>query len=502
MDGPPYASGHIHMGTALNKILKDIAMRSRRLQGYDVFDRPGYDTHGVPIEYQVEKEIGSTGKQDIEKYGVKKFVSKCKDYATKYIGVMNSEFTNLGVWMNWENPYLTLDDEYVEAIWGAFKKAEEKDLLYLGAYPVHICPRCATAVAYNEIEYGKQKDTSVFVKFPLNKKKNTSLIIWTTTPWTLPGNTGVMVHPEVTYQELEVAEGERWIIAKDLVPKVMTMFERGFTVKEEYKGKKMEGWTYTNPLSKNLKMKLKNAYRIILSSRYVTTEEGTGLVHTAPGHGKEDYEVGKEAGLPAPCPVGTDGVLTEEAGKYAGKKARIVDKEIMEDLEKDGALIYKLDFVHDYPFCWRDREPLLMVSIPQWFLKISKIQKKLLKENNKTNWVPKFMQLRMKAWLEGIGDWPVSRQRYWGSPLPIWVHEQSGERIVVGSIDELKKLSGAKSIDMHKPGIDSITIKKGSKIFKRVSEVLDVWFDSGVSSWAALESLKSKDKFKKFWPAD
>ncbi|MEI6850266.1 MAG: class I tRNA ligase family protein, partial [archaeon] len=238
MDGPPYANGHIHMGTALNKILKDIAMRSRRLQGYDVMDRPGYDTHGVPIEFQVEKEIGSKSKQDIVKYGVDNFIKKCKEFATKHIGDMNKEFSNLGVWMNFDNPYITLADEYVEAIWHAFKEADKKDLLYLGKYPVHVCTRCGTAVAFNEIEYAKQKDPSIYVKFPLKDKKNTFLIIFTTTPWTLPANTGVMVNPNADYQEVEVAEGEKWIIAKDLVPKLMATMERGFTVKDEFKGKK------------------------------------------------------------------------------------------------------------------------------------------------------------------------------------------------------------------------------------------------------------------------
>lgn len=504
MDGPPYATGHIHMGTALNKILKDIAMRSKRLGGYEVFDRAGYDTHGVPIELQIEKEIGSKSKQDIEKFGVDKFVAKCKEFATKYIDVMNEEFENLGVWMSFDDPYLTLSDEYIEAIWHAFKEAEKKGLLYLGKYPVHVCTRCGTAVAYNEIEYGKQKDTSIFVKFPLKKKKNTFLIIWTTTPWTLPGNTGVMAHPDADYQEVEVAEGERWIIAKALVPKIMAVLERGFTVKDEFKGKKMEGWEYENPLAKNMKMKVKKGYKVILSARYVTTEDGTGLVHCAPGHGKEDYEVGKEYGIDAPSPVAINGLLTEETGKYAGKKAREVDNEIIEDLKKEGYLIYQLSYEHDYPLCWRDKSPLLMVSMPQWFLKISEIQKKLLKENETTRWVPEWAKSRMKAWLEGIGDWPVSRQRYWGTPLPIWHDEKTGEKIVIGSIDELKRLSGRKKIDTHKPGIDEIEIKspKTGRILKRVPEVLDVWFDSGVSSWAALRYPKDEKLFKKFWPAD
>ncbi len=503
MDGPPYANGHIHMGTALNKILKDIAMRSRRLQGYDVMDRPGYDTHGVPIEFQVEKEIGSKSKQDIVKYGVDNFIKKCKEFATKHIGDMNKEFSNLGVWMNFDNPYITLADEYVEAIWHAFKEADKKDLLYLGKYPVHVCTRCGTAVAFNEIEYAKQKDPSIYVKFPLKDKKNTFLIIFTTTPWTLPANTGVMVNPNADYQEVEVAEGEKWIIAKDLVPKLMATMERGFTVKDEFKGKKMEGWKYESPLAKNLKLKVKKGYEVILSARYVTTEDGSGLVHCAPGHGKEDFEVGREYKLDMPCPVGIDGILTEEAGKYAGKKAREVDFEIIKDLDTDGFLVYKHSYEHDYPLCWRDKSPLIMISQPQWFLKISDIQKKLLKENQKNNWNPEWMKQRMNAWLEGINDWPVSRQRYWGTPLPIWYDAESGEKVVVGSIEELKKLSGVKNIDVHKPGIDNIKIKtKSGKILTRVPEVLDVWFDSGVSSWAALGYPKDDKLMKKYWPAD
>ncbi len=502
MDGPPYATGHIHMGTALNKISKDIAMRSHRLQGYDVFDRSGYDTHGVPIEFQIEKEIGSKSKQDIEKYGVKNFINKCKEFATRYIEVMNFEFENLGVWMNFENPYLTLQDHYIETIWDTFKEADKKKLLYLGKYPVHVCPRCETAVAFNEIEYSKQEDNSIFVKFPLKNKKNTFLIIWTTTPWTLPANAGVMVGPDFIYQEIELPSGERWILAKELVPKIMDTLEMGYSVRDEFKGEKMEGWEYENPLSKNLKLKLKNAYKVVLSSRYVNLEDGTGLVHCAPGHGKEDYEVGKEYKLNMPSPVGLNGLLTDEAGKYSGKKARIVDEEIIADLKKDDALVYKMKYSHDYPLCWRCKSPLLMVALPQWFFKISEIQKKLLKENDSIYWIPSWMKQRMKAWLDGISDWPVSRMRYWGTPLPIWSCKKCEKRIIVGSVDELRKIANipkTKKIGLHKPEIDEIKFKcKCGGEMKRVPEVLDVWFDSGVSSWAAL----SKDELKKFWPAD
>src|SRR3989338_874568 len=444
MDGPPYATGHIHLGTALNKILKDITIRSRRLMGYDVFDRVGYDTHGVPIEFQVEKEIGSTGKQDIERFGVKAFVERCKQYATEHITSMNAEFKNLGVWMDYADPYLTLSDAYIDGLWAVFKEAVKKQLLYLGKYPVHVCTRCETAVAFNEIEYGKQKDMSVYVKFPLRERKGSNLIIWTTTPWTLPANTGVMVHPDVVYQEIEVDTGEKWIIATPLVERLLGEIKRKYTVVEEFKGSEMKGWNYTNPLASHLQLKVEKGYDVVLAGRYVTTEEGTGLVHCAPGHGKEDYDVGRQNGLDSPCPVGVNGILSEEAGSYAGKKAREVDVEIVADLKKEGYLVHQKTYEHDYPLCWRDKRPLLMVSLPQWFLKVSSIQPALLKENEKTIWNPRWAQSRMKAWLEGIGDWPISRQRYWGTPLPIWRNEVTGEQVVVGSIAELQQLSGKK----------------------------------------------------------
>jgi len=507
IDGPPYATGSIHMGTAWNKVIKDAYLRYFRMTGRCVWDQPGYDTHGTPIETKVEKELGFRSKKDIEAYGIGRFVGKCREFATRYIDVMNGQFANLGVWMDWKRPYLTLDNQYIEGAWYTFKHAFRAGFLYKGKYPVHVCPRCETVVAYNEIEYTRQTDMSIYVKLRLAGEKNKYLIVWTTTPWTLPGNMGVMVHPTFRYVEAELGNGETWIVAKERLQNLMNAVEAGYTVVREFPGSELEGLRYEGPLHENLKLNkkdTKDAYRVILSDRYVHLEDGTGLVHTAPGHGKEDFEEGMKAGLPAICPVGIDGRLTEEAGKYAGKKARVVDEEIVRDLQQTGMLVYKHPYTHDYPVCWRCASPLLQVGIPQWFFKVSAIRDKLLSENRKVNWVPGWAGERFNDWLENLGDWPISRQRYWGIPLPIW-ECSCGNIDVIGSFKELKDKSGLKSeIDFHRPAIDKVEIKcvKCRKPMKRVPDVLDVWFDSGVCTWASLGYPRKKALFKSMWPTD
>jgi len=510
MDGPPYATGEIHLGTGLNKVLKDFAIRYWRMNGFDVFDRPGYDTHGVPIESTVEKKLGFTSKQDIEAYGVKKFIDECKSFATKHIGLMNEAFNDLGVWMDWKNPYLTLTNSYIEAIWQAFKKAEEKGLLYLGRYPVHACPYCGTAVAYNEIEYQKIKDKAIFVKFPVKGQENTFLVIWTTTPWTLPGNTGIMAHPDFEYAFVKLSNGESWIIAKELVQELMNLLEAGYSIEKTVKGKELAGLRYDSPLHDLLKLnwqELPNLYTVITNARYVSLEQGSGLVHTAPGHGKEDFDAGmkSEPKLHQLSPVTLEGKFTEEAGKYSGKNVFEANEEIVNDLKARNALVFGHDFNHDYPMCWRCKNKLIMLSAPQWFLKVSEIRQKLLSMNEGVVWSPAWMKDRMRNWLENLYDWPVSRKRYWGAPLPIWVCVKCNKRKVIGSINELRKESPSlpEEIDLHKPFIDSVKLKCScGNEMNRVEEVLDVWFDSGVSSWAALDYPQRDDLLKRFWPAD
>ena len=516
MDGPPFPSGRIHLGTGLNKSLKDTAMRVKRMQGFEVFDIAGWDCHGLPIELKVEKELGLSGKADIgSKITAEKFVKACEEFSTKHIKEMALEFENLGVWMDFENAYKTLDNEYMESVWWSFKKAADKGLLYKGIYPVQVCPHCETPLSFNEVEHEKLTDTSVFVKFQLAEKKDTFLIIWTTTPWTLPGNTGVMVHPEFEYIEAQLSNGEKWILAKELSQKIFDTIETGYTALKTFKGKELEGLKYKNPLEKNLKIdwsKVENAnnrYKVILSARYVNLEDGTGLVHCAPGHGKEDFDAGKKAGLPAISPVKINGLLTEEAGKYSGKKAKVVDSEIIEDLKNDNALIYQHSYSHEYPICWRCDTPLLMISIPQWFLKTEQLRERAMQLNEEVNWVPKWVKERFKNWIEeGIADWPVTRDRYWGTPAPIWECASCKSVKVIGSSEELKKRAlgkhNFKALDFHRPWIDSVKLKceKCGKEMKRVPEILDGWFDSGVSSWGALKYPQTKGLFEKYWPSD
>lgn len=520
LDGPPYVSGAIHLGTAWNKIIKDMVIRFRTMQGYNVRRQPGFDMHGLPIEVKVEQALGLKYKKDIEeKVGVENFIKKCKEFALTNLKIMTEQFKMLGVWMDWDNPYMTIKNEYIESAWFTLKKAWEKGLLEKDQRVLHWCPRCETALAEHEVrgEYKIREDPSIYVKFPVEGKENEYLLIWTTTPWTLPANLAVTVHPEYEYAKVRVSfdgKEEYWIVAKALVERVLHEAGVKGEIVEEFKGEELEGLRYVHPFleeyprQKEFREKYEWAHRVILGE-HVTLEDGTGLVHTAPGHGEEDFEVGKQYGLPIYSPLDDEGRYVE--GKWEGKFVKDADPEIIEYLKEKGLLVKAGTIEHKYPHCWRCKTPLIFRATDQWFLKISKVKDKIIEENDKNvTWYPDWVKIRYDNGVMNSGDWCISRQRYWGIPLPIWVCEECGNIHVVGSFDELKEMSKEPiekdfhEVDLHKPWVDTVILKcpKCGGDMKRVKDVLDVWFDSGIASWASLDYPRRKDLFERLWPAD
>ncbi len=488
-DGPPYATGHIHPGTAWNKTLKDAICRYWRMRGYNVRAQPGFDTHGLPIEVKVEQELGIKKKKEIEERGIGKFVDKCKAFADKYIGVMSGQFKEMGVWMEWDSPYITYHDDYIESSWKTIQMAHEKGLMHEGVYVLPYCHRCETTMANYELEYGEETDPSIYVKFPVKDREQEYLIIWTTTPWTLVANMGVMVNPKFAYVRAKV-DGETWIVAKERLDHVLSYVDKSAAILEELSGKKLEGLQYLHPFQDLIR---KDAQRkVILSDEYVSLEDGSGLVHCAPGHGQEDFIIGRKFGLEVFSPVDEAGIYTSEAGKYAGKNVREANREIISMLKDKGVLVHEQRIKHRYPHCWRCKTPLIFRATNQWFITISKLKDKMLSEIESVEWHPEFAKDRFKEFVTQAPDWCISRQRYWGIPLPIWKCGKCGETKVVGSKAELpEKGKGVK--ELHRPYIDEITFecKCGSQM-KRVKDVLDVWFDSGNAVWASMDAKEAK----------
>lgn len=484
-DGPPYATGQIHPGTGWNKCAKDALCRYWRGKGRNVRVQPGYDTHGLPIEVKVEKEMGIKNKQEIEEIGIEKFINSCKQFATKYVGVMEGQFKSLGVWMDWDNPYLTYKDPYIESAWGTIAKAQEKGLLKEGIYVLPLCYRCETTMANYELEYGEETDPSIYVKFRVKGKDNEFLVIWTTTPWTLVSNMAVMVHPNLPYVRVKVGD-ETWILAKDRMDQVLGLLGLSGTVMEESIGKKLSGVQYEHPFEDLIGKEYDR--KVVLSDEFVTLEDGSGLVHCAPGHGPEDFIIGKRFGIEAFSPVNEAGNYTAEAGKFAGKNVRATNPEIIEILNERGALLHESRIKHRYPHCWRCKTPLIFLTTNQWFIEISKMKDAMLAEIDNTRWQPDFAQTRFREFVTNAPDWCISRQRYWGIPLPIWKCESCAKIRVLGDASELKGIK-----ELHRPYIDSYKFKCecGGEMV-RVKDVLDVWFDSGNAVWASLTPEERK----------
>ena len=512
LDGPPYTSGRIHIGQAWNKSLKDTVLRYKRMNGFDVFDRAGYDMHGLPTEHKAEEELKLKNKDEIPAFGVEKFVEKCREICIRNMQFMNTDFSRLGIWMDFENAYQSITHEFIDAEWWLIKKAHENKRLYLGKKTMHWCAHCGTSLAKHELDYETRKDDSIYIKFPVENKENIEkkekefLIVWTTTPWTLAFNLGVMVNPELEYVRAKV-EDEIWIVAKQLANVfISAVAEKKFEIIEEFSGEKLKGLKYTHPWKDEIKpfneITSEKIHTVVLSSEYVTTSAGSGLVHMAPGCGPEDYEVGHREGLPPFNNLDELGRFPVSMGKFSGFIAKRDDGKFVEALGK--YLIAKVPIEHEYPNCWRCHKPVVFRTTEQWFFKVEDLKDEMRNLNKQVFWQPNWAGSNwFDSWIDNLRDNGITRQRYWGVPLPVWVCKKCENYVVIGSQHELKQLSGQVPKDYHKPWIDEITLPCvcGEKM-NRVQDVLDVWIDSGITSWSALNYPQKKDLFEKLFPAD
>jgi len=515
VDGPPYTSGSAHMGTTWNKSLKDVYLRYLRMQGYDVTDRPGYDMHGLPIETRVEERLGFENKKDIEEFGEENFIQECKDYANEQLEGLQSDFQDFGVWMDWDNPYKTLEPEYMEAAWWGFSNAADRGLVEQGHRSISQCPRCETAIANNEVEYEDVEDPSIYVKFELAEREG-SIVIWTTTPWTIPANTFVAVDEDGDYVGVRAEKDGEEELLYLADAKHEEVLKEGryddYEIVEELSGEELLGWSYEHPLAEEVPdhVDAEGVFEVYAADYVDTDGDGTGLVHSAPGHGEVDFERGRELGFPIFCPVGGDGVYTEEAGKYEGQFVKDADDEIMADLEDNGALLASGTVHHSYGHCWRCDTGILQIVTDQWFITITDIKDDLLDNIEDSEWHPEWARdNRFRDFVEEAPDWNVSRQRYWGIPLPVWTPEDRDDdedMIVIGTREELAERVDQDvdpdEVDLHKDTVDDLTITEDGTTYTRVPDVFDVWLDSSVASWGTLDYPSDDSRFDELWPAD
>ena len=499
-DGPPTANGKPHIGHVLTRVIKDMIPRYQTMKGHKIIRKAGWDTHGLPVELEVEKKLGLDGKEQIEEYGLAPFIKECKESVWKYKGMWEDFSGVVGFWADMDDPYVTYHNDYIESVWWALKQIWDKGLLYKGYKIVPYCPRCGTPLSSHEVAQGYKdvKEKSAIARFKV-KEEEAYILAWTTTPWTLPSNVALCVNPNETYVKVE-NDGYTYYLAEALCD---TVLEGEYKVLETYKGTDLEHKEY-EPLFPFVTPKEKAYY--VTCDTYVTLTDGTGVVHIAPAFGEDDAQVGRKYGLPFVQLVDEKGEMTKET-PWAGTFCKDADKLILKDLEERGLLFAALDFEHSYPHCWRCDTPLIYYARESWFIKMTDVKDQLIKNNNTVNWIPENIgKGRFGDWLENVQDWGISRNRYWGTPLNVWECE-CGHQHAIGSIEELKSMSDncPDDIELHRPYIDDVTVKcpECGKEMHRVEEVIDCWFDSGSMPFAQWHyPFENKDVFEENFPAD
>ncbi len=529
-DGPPFATGLPHYGHIVASLMKDVVPRFWTMKGYRVERKWGWDCHGLPIENIIEKDLNLNTKRDIESFGVANFNEACRSTVMKYAEEWKKTIRRIGRWVNMDSDYRTMDISFMESVWWVFRQLWDRDLIYKGHKPMHICPRCVTPLSNFEVTQGYKdvKDLSVVAKFKIEENvvsfklgipKDTVILAWTTTPWTLPGNVLLAVNPEIDYDLIKVAPSvngeevagearyeamENYLIARERIQEIFK--DKKYLREATFKGSDLVGVMY-EPLFPFYK-ETANAFRIVTAD-FVTTADGTGIVHIAPSYGEDDFNVGEREHLPLIQHVTIEGKFAPEVSGFAGMEVKPkddpskTDVEIIKWLAREGKLFSKQKIEHSYPHCWRCETPLLNFATVSWFVKVSGMKDQLLKNNSAINWVPEHIKEgRFGKWLEGARDWAISRSRYWGTPLPVWEAED-GELLCVGSVKELEELTGKTISDLHKHKIDDLVITQKGKTFRRIPDVLDCWFESGSMPYGEMHyPFENKKKFEETFPAE
>jgi len=504
-DGPPFATGLPHFGHFVPGTIKDIIPRYMTMKGYKVERRFGWDCHGLPVEYEMEKELKISGKKEIEEYGIAKFNESCRNIVLRYTNEWQSVITRLGRWVDFDNDYKTMDPDYMESIWWIVKQLWDKKFLEEGYYILPYCPRCSTALSNFELNLGGYKDVhdpAITVKFKLKDEDNTYILAWTTTPWTLPSNLALALGTDVDY--VKVKDGDEfYILAKERLSAYYKE-ESEYEIIEQFKGSEIRGKSYEPLFPYFSAQENRGAFKTVIGD-FITTEDGTGVVHMAPGFGEDDYNALKGTDIETVCPVDDECKFTAEVTDYSGVFVKDADKQIIKDLKEQGKLVRREAYLHSYPHCWRCKSPLIYRAISSWFVQIDKIKERMLKANSQIYWMPGHLKEgRFGKWLEGARNWAISRNRYWGNPIPIWKCGSCNKMVCIGSRKELEEKTGKKVEDLHKHFIDDLTFSCdcGGKM-KRISEVLDCWFESGAMPYAQSHyPFENKEHFENNFPAN